>query len=104
VSDDVRVKVLYGSCGRLMCRIVDTPGGLVYKLNITARGTVLPTSDPRTVFCPDHGVPDLHDGQIAGYDPDGRYLRVADTIEQARADGKIHTFRAPVSRTWKRRD
>ena len=104
MSDTVRVKVLCGSCGKLICRVVDTPHGVVYELNITARGTVLPTTDPRTVFCAEHGMPDLHDGEIVSVDDDGRVAGVFSALELARGDGKVHVYRARVSRTWTRRD
>jgi hypothetical protein len=89
-SGVVRVKVLCGSCARLICRIVDTPRGMVYRPNVGPPGA-LATFDARTVFCLEHGVPNLHDGQIAG---------AAEHVARARADGKVHTFRVSVSHTW----
>ena len=90
----VRVKVLCHSCGRLICRIADTSQGVTYTPNLGTTGAVA-ALDARAVFCPEHGVPDLHEGQIAGAEAD---------LAMARQDGRIHTFHATVSRTWKRRD
>jgi hypothetical protein len=62
VSGPPSVKILCGGCGRLLCRVYDTPEGRAYWITGGHGGWA---SGPGGVFCADHGWPDLADPKLA---------------------------------------
>jgi len=84
-EETARVRVICGACGRTVCQIVDTGRGVMYKLHFGPKGAPL-NFDPATVFCPEHGWPDLETSAVAK------------KLDTARSTGKVTTHRAPCAR------
>lgn len=71
------VKVLCGTCGRLLGRVTVTPHGRAYEVTAGHGGTA---NMPSGMWCPVHGWPDLDDPKLAA--------------RLDAADGRIVTHRA----------
>lgn len=79
MKDETLVRVLCGSCGRLICRVVDSGDRLAYRITVGSGG--LNTSNG-AVFCADHGWPNLNDPKLLA------------KVDAARAANKTTTHRA----------
>jgi hypothetical protein len=82
MTDVTRVTVLCASCGRRLCRVMDTPSGVAYRLDVGSRGAPL-HSHPDAVFCPEHGWPDLNTPSLVRQ------------LDKARTTDTVTTHRAP---------
>jgi hypothetical protein len=83
MTEMLLVKVICGSCGKLIGRIVgNEEGDIGYRMAIAGGALNL---NPRSIFCPEHGWPDLNDPAV---------LR---KIEKARATQTTVTHRARCS-------
>ena len=80
MTETARVKVRCGQCGTVLCTVVDDGEETFYRLR---QGTSM---DANTVFCADHGWPDLAAESLAA------------DLAQARRSGRLVTHRSRVSR------
>jgi hypothetical protein len=83
MTETLLVKVICGSCGNLIGRIVgNEEGHIAYRMAIAGGALNL---NPRAIFCSEHGWPDL------------KAADALEKIEQARREQKVVTHRARCS-------
>ncbi len=63
MTEELLLKVVCGSCGNLIGKIVDYDGRRAYRL-VAGPATGL-NFDPATIWCAEHGWPDLESSDVA---------------------------------------
>jgi hypothetical protein len=80
MTEDLLLKVVCGSCGKLIGKVVDHDRQIAYRM-IAGPATGL-NVDPATIWCIEHGWPDLASEEVAA------------KLTRARTTGKPATHRA----------